>query len=190
MKCGDRPRCKGLLWKRVKRFLTGKTVPEEAEPNFEIWKTVKIGTGLENGEDFRRALNEGNYWFNLEAWKMLEDPAFKVAAEETELALVKVTPAKLGFKKGGQRDRMYHRAQKRGLEPCPAEVGPQLRVQYPDQVEAEEVSIAMEPILIAGGPCVFNLSHHDSRLWLRCYLVHPHTLCKPDEEWVFCRPRK
>lgn len=116
--------------KGVKRFLSGETVIKETEHELNIWKTIKLGTGPKTADEFRRLLGEGGFRLSNRASDILGKPAFKVADEETEIDLVKVTAAELGFKKGARRDQIYERAQKLGLELCPAEVGPQLRLQY------------------------------------------------------------
>ena len=56
---------------------------------------------------------------------------------------------------------MYKRARELGLELVPAEVGPQLRLQYKDQPIGEMLYIAMEPIAESDSKntYVFFLTH-------------------------------
>jgi hypothetical protein len=131
----------------VKRLLSGETVIKESEHEFKIWKTIKLGTGLKTADDFRRALAKGRFRLGDWASDIIGKPAFTVAAEETEVDLVKVKVSELGFKNGARLDQIYERAKELGLVPCPAEVGPQLRLQYQDQPNDEWLLVAMEPIL-------------------------------------------
>ena len=175
----------------VKRFLSGETVIQVAKDKFTTWKTIKLGTGLKTADDFRRALEDVGV--NISDWAndILGKPAFTVASEETEVDLVKVTVAELGFKKGARHDQIYERVKKLGLELCPAEVGPQLRLQYQDQPNGERILVAMEPIIASDGyPLVFNVGRGESGLWLYGRWGHSVRFRYPDDQWVFCRPRK
>jgi len=174
----------------VKRFLSGETLIKEAEREFKIWKTIKLGTGLKTAEDFRCFLRVGGFRLSDWASDILGKPAFKVADEETEIDLVMVTVGELGFKKGARRDQIYERAKELGLELCPAEVGPQLRLQYQDQPDGEWIIVAMEPIIASGGdPDVFSVGCRDS-VWLHGGWGYPDRFWLAAFQWVFGRPRK
>lgn len=175
----------------VRRFLSGELVVKELECQLKIWKTIKLGTGLKTADEFRKALKDKG--FNISDWAndILGKSAFTVATEETEVDLVKVTVAELGFRKGVRRDQIYERAKELGLELCPPEVGPQLRLQCQDQPNGEWVLIGMEPITDSdGGLCVFRVGRADSGLWLYSYWGDPGGLWGPDRRWVFRLPRK
>lgn len=175
----------------VKRFLSCETVIQVAEHKFKTWKTIKLGTGLKTAEEFRRVLRDGEFRLSDWASDILGKPAFKAADEETEVDLVKVTVAELGFKKGARRNQIYERAKELGLGLCPPEVGPQLRLQYQDQPNGEWILVAMEPIIDSDGrPCVFGVGRDDSGLWLSSSWSYPDDFWHPDSQWVFCRPCK
>jgi len=175
----------------VKLFLSGETVIQVAEHKFKTWKTIKIGTDIKTAEEFRRALHDGEFRLSDWASDILGKPAFKAADEETEVDLVKVTVAELSFKEGARRDQIYERAKELGLELCPLEVGPQLRLQYQDQPNGEWILAAMEPIVDSGGPPrLFVVGRDDSGRWLDSYWGGPGRFWGPGSRWVFCHPRK
>ena len=175
----------------VKRFLAGETMAKETEHEFDIWKTIKLGTGFKTADEFRRALRDGGFRISGWASDILGNPAFKVASEETEVDLIKVTVAELGFKESVRRDQIYERAKEFGLELCPAEVGPQLRLRYKDQPNGEWILVAMEPIFASGGnPRLFPVGRNDSGLWLSGLWSPPARFWPADRRWVFCRPCK
>jgi len=177
--------------KAVQKALSNAFCPPEATSRFNVWKTIKLGTGLKTAEEFRRVLRDGEFRLSDWASDILGKPAFKAADEETEVDLVKATVAELGFKKGARYDQIYERAKEPGLELCPPEVGPQLRLQYQDQPNGEWIVVAMEPIIDSDGcPRVFNVERIGSELWLSSYWGRPDGFWDPDCQWVFCRPRK
>ena len=114
-----------------------------------------------------------------------------MASEATEVDLVKVTVAELGFTKGARRDQIYERAKELGLVLCPSEVGPQLRLQYQDQPSGDWVFIGMEPINASDShPCVFSAGCYASGLWLDGGWGRPDDVWFPVVPWVLVRPRK
>lgn len=155
-------------------------------PTFKAWKTIKLGTGLKNTDDFRRALkNDG---FRIGSWSndVLGQPAFKVATKEVKVDLVNVSVAELGFKNGAIRADIYEKAISLGLELCSPEVGPQLRLQYKDQPKGEWLQIAMEPIMSSNGRIVvFSVGHDDGGLWLDGSRGSPDRFWFGDGRWVF-----
>lgn len=134
---------------------------------FKVWKTLKLGTGLSTAADFRAALKRGGNKIGDWANDILGKPAFTAVSQETEVDLVKVTVAELGFKDSATYRQICERAMGFGLELCPAEVGPQLRLQYQDQPFGEWLVIAMEPIADSDGDLfVFYVEHDDDGRWL------------------------
>ncbi len=158
---------------------------------FKVWKTIKIGTGLKTVEEFRRALHDGGFKMSDWASDILGKSAFKVVDEETEIDLIKVTVAELGFKKGARRDQIYKRAQKLGLELCSPEVGPELRLQYQDQPNGEMICIAMKPIFDSDGhQGLFFVECNDSRCWLDSRPSRPDSFWNAGNQWIFSCSRK
>jgi len=171
----------------VRRLLSGEVFVKAVEYVFPIWKTIKLGTGKTVG-DFRNDLRRGNLKLGDWASDIIGKPAFTTATEETEVDLVRVAVAELGFKKGARRDQIYERANEFGLELCPAEVGPQLRLQYQDQPNKEQILIGMEPIIVSDGtPRAFGIESLDSELWLSAYYGSPGRDWDAEHQWVFVR---
>ncbi len=180
----------------VKCFLSGELTvkKKERECIFAVWKTIKLGTGLKTADNFRRALKaEGNIIGDWGASKILGRKEFTVAKEETEVDLVAVSIVDdLGFVNGATQKEIYEKAFKLGLKLCPAEVGPQLRLQFKNQPKGEWLLIGMEPIYDSDGdPYVFYVGRGRDGLWLDGYTGDPYDYCNSgDSCWVFVRPRK
>lgn len=175
----------------VRRFLAGELVVKPVDRNWPTWKTIKLGTGFKNADDFRKAIKDCGMQIGDWANDMLGKPTFTAVTEATEVDLVKVTVGELGFKDGARRDQIYDRAKELGLELCPPEVGPQLRLQYKDQSLNEWILIGMEPIRDSDGDLnVFCVGHGDGGIWLGGYCDSPDDVWYADNRWVFVRPRK
>jgi len=164
---------------------------------FSVWKTVKLGTGCKTADDFRLELGKAECKIDDFANDIMDSPGFMVATNETEINLVIVSLPKLGFLKGGLDNKdVYERALKLGLRLCPAEVGPQLRLQYKNQPVGESLRIAMEPIF--DNECdlgLFVVEHISANkndptgLWLStCYDFLPEDYSFEEIRWVFCLP--
>lgn len=175
----------------VSRFLAGELVVKSVDRSWLIWKTIKLGTGPKNADDFRKAIKDCGMKIGDWANDILGKPEFTVTTGETEVDLIKVTVAELGFKEGARRDQIYDRAKELGLELCPPEVGPQLRLQYKDQPNGEWILIGMEPVRDSDGYLsVFGVGHNGLGQWLCSDGGRPGCVWRAGSQWVFVRPRK
>ena len=106
---------------------------------------------------------------------MVIDPASEC------VKLVKVTPPDLGLSDGGTCEAVLKAAQEQGLEPCPAWVGTQYRL---DCTEAEYTTIGMEPIHDSPDDSgVFFVGYRMDGLWLCSCGVGQHW--GPSSNWIF-----
>jgi hypothetical protein len=119
--------------------------------DWQVWKTIEIGT---HGsiEALKKAIEGSGGEIDGFARNMFEK--VRLAKHITKLELVKVTPLQLGCKNNVQYQTIMKAGLSKGLELCPAEVGPQLHRQYADMPEAECIHVAMEPINLFGGALV------------------------------------
>lgn len=107
----------------------------------------------------------------------------KFSKEAQKYELVRFTVGQLGFPNGATTQEIYDRADKLGLDLCPAEVGPNLRLQYDGK---EWILIAMKQILYRDGdPCVFGLRWRDGQLELLAYSAEPAYRWDADRRFVF-----
>lgn len=152
---------------------------------FPIWKTITLT--LEKNI-YQRIIDSGMKVSSY-AESMIKN--ISVVKKDTELDLVVVSVKDLGFDNGASLQDIYRKANKMGLELCPAQVGPQLRLQYEDQPKDEWLIIGMEPITDSVGVlCVFHVAHNDNALWLRAYCDDPGLVWFERCRFVFVLPCK
>ncbi len=165
-------------------FSDGKAEVVTTDPITSIWRTITIGNIAR--DQFGSMLKERG--MNVSDWSVdiMKQGAFTVAEQEEQIDLVNVSVAELGFDKAIRYDAICARAKERGLELCPPEVGPQLRLQYLDQSLGEWLRVAMEAIRGSDGDLnVFRVEHHDDGLWLGSYYGKPDDLWYPGGRFVF-----
>jgi len=142
-----------------------KVLAEALLPPLEIWKTVKIGS-FSNTDAIREDIKKAGMKIGDYANDILDKFSLPVEGE-TEINLVLLSVDDLGFINGAKYSEICRRAKEFGLELCPPEVGPQLRLQYKDQPDGQWVTIAMEPITDSGGdPLLFGVGRRSDDLWL------------------------
>ena len=170
----------------VMKFLRGEFVVKMIERSFAIWKAIILGFH-QSPSAYCKALKANGCRIGEYADQILDK--IRVSETEVQLDLVVKTVAELGFKDGACRDAIYARAIELGLELCPAEVGPALRLAYLDQPYGEWLRIAMEPIADSDGNLkVFEVDHvHDER-WLGSCSGDPVDFWRADLQWVFVAP--
>jgi hypothetical protein len=173
----------------TKRFLRKENPwPAPTPREWKVWRTINLGTGLRTADDFRTDLREAGCRLGDWASDMLNQDAFTAGVKESKVELVVVSVAELGFQEAATREDIYTRAISLGLGLCPAEIGPQLRLQYKGQPEGEWLRVAMEPITGSGGRLnVFSVERDRDELWLDSDGGHPDYVWYPGHRWVFVR---
>lgn len=173
---------------------TGQTLA--LQPSVEcplpVWKTIKAGK-LKTLDNLRKTAKQSSCNISDYSSDILGKPAFSLSQAETEYDLVVVSGTELGFIKPAPRKEIYAAAKQRfGLQTCPAEIGPELRLQYTDQPNGEWLLIGMEPITDSGSDLgVFSVERvGGGRLWLGAGYGRPGYVFGPEIRWVFVRPRK
>jgi hypothetical protein len=118
------------------------------------WKTITLGT-FADPFALRNALDKKGCSIGGLAAEILARPAFVVGSTKTDVELVAVSAAELGFKTDAVTlAAIYARARRLGFGLAPAELGPQLRLQYLDQPMGEFLIVGMEPIKTWSGELV------------------------------------
>jgi hypothetical protein len=167
----------------MKLFLAGKT--KVVSTHFDIWKTIRLGT-VKNVEDFPKQM--GAYKSNNP--EILSSPAFMLASEEVEVDLVICTPFEFGFKDGATLRQMHTHALECGFQLCPAEVGPQLHIQWDNRVANECVVVGMATIFDQKNPRVLHVNTNFKGPYLASWNGSPDYIYEKDTKLVFVKPRK
>jgi hypothetical protein len=174
-------------------------VPETAPPNtgsnrkkiiadFPIWKRITVGTH-KGVNTMREALDAARIRIGNSADEILGRPAFPFSRTKRELDLVVLTAADLGFTGHAPLSAIYRSALQLGLQLCPAEVGPQLRLQYLDQRVGEFLHIAMQPIPTYHGDLVdLTVANGGAGLLLLGGDASPDLKLHSTIKFVFVRP--
>jgi hypothetical protein len=125
---------------------TTAPTPIRSAVDAPVWKTITIGT-FANSFALHDALDAANCGVGGTAAEILARPTFTLYATKTDVELVAVSAAELGFRTDtASLTSIYARAQQLGFGLAAAEVAPQLRLQYFDQPIGEFLIIGMEPI--------------------------------------------
>jgi hypothetical protein len=119
--------------------------------HLQIWRTITLGT-YKGVDAYRDALDSARIRIGDSADEILGRPAFPYARTKTGVELAVLSAADLGVESDqSSLAEVYQRAREAGLELCPAEVGPQLRLDYRNQPLGEALDIAMEPVATYSG---------------------------------------
>jgi hypothetical protein len=138
---------------------------------------------------------------NQAAEGLFQDPRFAPFEHSYSVEIAYVSVAALGFSEGATYQRITARAFEQGLAECPLELGPHLRLQFLDQIEAP----AAAPAGIRGAPpgsiTIASRSLDDSELtprgfylrrlagvsWLRGYWSPADHVWTASDVFVFLR---
>jgi hypothetical protein len=159
---------------------------QQATPlaDLPIWKSVRLDTPA----GLREALNKWPFGLGDSASAILE----KALAEDSATSavnLVVLSASEMGFEVENVRlSDFYARARKLGLELCPAELGPLLRLQFLDQRLGDFVHIAMKPIATNGDLIDFTVANGGAGLLLIGGEASPEQIVPATMRFVFVLP--
>jgi hypothetical protein len=158
---------------------------------FQIWRTITLGT-YKGVDAYRDALDSARIKIGDSADEILGRPAFPYATTKTEMELTVLSVAGLGLETENASQSDVHRGAKQlGLELCPAEVGPQLRLDYHNQPLGEALDIAMEPVATyTGDPTIFALVNFGTGLALIGSDGRSDSMMPRTRRFVFALPAK
>ena len=145
-----------------------------------------IEIGGKTREQLQTELQQAGVNMTSYAQDMMRSRDFTTLPYAETVDTVRVKVQDLGFSGYPTTDQIYQRVQELGLELCPAEVGPNYRLQYADQPLGEWFSIGMKQIAGSdGNPTVFGLERRGGGLWLGGSWARPGRSWGPDDEFVF-----
>jgi hypothetical protein len=151
-------------------------------PGVRIWRKITIGA-RKGVDGYRDALEAASIKIGDDADEILGRPAFPYSKARLDLELAVISVAELGIEpSAASLSNVYRRAGQVGLELCPPEVGPQLRIDYRDQPRGEALHIAMLPVATYDGrPTIFALTNAGSGLTFSAVMAAPTSWCR----WCF-----
>jgi hypothetical protein len=164
-----------------------------------ITRTVEVG-GLTKAQLIQK-LQQYSISMNEYGERLLADNKFTTSDSKYSLQTVELTVGNLGFPEGATTTQIFKRASELGLELCPHELGPYLRLVYLDQSEgylgnplqrhqapSGSITIASEILTEDDDfPKGFYLRRINGVLWLRGYRADHLHVWNPYDHFIFCQ---
>ncbi|WP_342538404.1 MULTISPECIES: helicase [unclassified Sporosarcina] len=161
-----------------------------------ITRTVEVG-GLTKSQLMQK-MQQHSILMNELGEKLFTDDYFTTSAKTFSLETVELTIRDLGLPKGDTLTKIYERANHLGLELCPLELGPYLRLGYLDQPEGKSsqqhqapngsITVSSETLNNEENfPKGFYLRRIKGDLWLRGYIADEQHVWDPDDHFVFVK---
>lgn len=173
-----------VIFQTIKQFPHIKHLYESFPENKIFMQTLETDPNINSPEKAEEAMIVRN--IHLTDWG--ENILYKTefSREDKTYELVQFTAEQLGFPNGATTDEIYAKAKELGLDLCPAEVGPHLRLKYEGK---DWKLIAMKQITYrVGSPGVFSLSWGGGQLILHANYAKPDDGWGPNDEFIFSRP--
>jgi hypothetical protein len=146
--------------------------------------------GGKTHRELERALDSGGFRVSFLARDLLRSSYFTTLSNPQTISLVRVNVSDLGLTEPLTR-QIYAKAKSFGLELCPAEVGPQLRLEYKNQPLGDRFCIGMNQIHDSNGDMgIFELNRTTSGLQLVSRWARSGRLWYPESDFVFSLANK
>lgn len=166
-----------------------------------VTRTIEVG-GLTKLQLIQK-LQQHSILINEYGERLLSDDKFTTSDTKYSLKTVELTVRDLGFPDGATTPQIFKRASQRGLELCPLELGPHLRLEYLDQPEGYTGNISQQHQAPSGSitiaseivkddddfPKGFYLIKIDGVLWLRGYIADNLHVWNPDDHFIFSQTK-
>lgn len=154
---------------------------------FTVLMTIKLGTH-KSVNDLIQSLKEGGYHLSESQFGGGTQDAIKgvsLATSETEVTLHTATVKELTGDDDSTISDTDEAILSHGYALCPAEVGPQLRLQYPTQPQNEILIMAMKPLVVSGYQRLFRVCHDGGGLCLQTDAGQPYNRRNVRQHVVF-----
>ena len=176
---------------------------EKTYPNCSVInRKVEVG-GLTKSQLVQK-LKEHSILMNEYGERLFNDDGFTTSNTKYSLQTVELTVGNLGFPDGATTVQIFKRASDLGLELCPLELGPHLRLKYLDQPEGYSGSSKQQQQAPTGSltiaseilnenhefPKGFYLRRINNVLWLRGYCTDDLHIWNPHDHFIFCHANK
>ncbi|MEK5080760.1 helicase [Solibacillus sp. FSL W7-1436] len=162
-----------------------------------ITKTVAVG-GLSKA-DLIQKLHQSSILLNLYGEKLLNDDRFTTSETRYSVEVVELSVRDLGFPNGATLPEIYNQANNLGLQLCPPELGPYLRLEYVEQDEGDAENLSQKNEAPSGSltiaselisdedsfPKGFYIRKVDGILRLRGYVADNLHVWNPDNRFIF-----
>ena len=173
---------------------------EEIYPNCETINRIVKVRGLTKPQLIQN-LKQNSILLNKFAEQLFADDQFIVSDNICSVSTVELKVRNLGYSEGATISQIYKKAKQLGLELCPLEIGPYLRIEYLDQPEGnsnthQQHKAPYGSITVASKildedhnfPKGFYLRRIDGVLWLRGYVCDDTHIWEPDDHFIFVKP--
>lgn len=141
-----------------------KYIWEEFPDRRVFLRDIEFDPSITNADVAERTLLENGCEITDWVKDILKKTPF--SGEKKSLKLVSFSIEGLGLPDGVTTREILNKAQKLGLELIPAEIAPQLRLQYKDQPIDEELVLAMEPLTDSNGDNLLFVINQKNKPWL------------------------
>ena len=179
----DRPLCRlfAKIYQRASSAVVACSTRSMDRGGVRFRNVRSIRVGGFTKPDLLRRLAAQSVSLNDYARALFADAAFTTSSDARDVQVAVVSLTEIGLPSGGLFDEILARAATLGLQPCPLEVAPHLRLSYLNQPEGPYLTVASTKLRPGPEtPNGFYLRRLADGLWLRGYESGPENIYAAD----------